>query len=197
MNYLIGLGNPGAEYEHTRHNIGRDLVLAYQEARGFSSWTNNSPAKAIFSSGNVKGESVELVLPETFMNRSGETARFLVEKNNAKPEDLIVIYDDIDLPLGQFKISKDRGHGGHNGIKSIESSINSQSFVRVRVGIAETSFWTGRVKRPSGGERMSKYVLGRFSSREDAMLKQVQPEIFAAIDVLVSDGPELAMNKFN
>lgn len=197
MFYIIGLGNPGKEYNQTRHNVGRDLVVGYREAHGLGDWSPSTPAQADITSGQIQGKSVELVLPNTFMNRSGETARFLIEKQGAQPEDLVVVYDDIDLPLGQFKISKDRGHGGHNGVKSIETSIKSQAFTRVRVGIAETSFWTGRVRRPSGGDQISKYVLKPFSKKELNTLEGIQRDVFDAIDLIVNDGVAVAMNQYN
>ncbi len=151
MFYIVGLGNPGDKYKQTRHNVGRMMVEALKEDGSFSDWTKSKHANALYAHGEVGGGPAELILPETFMNKSGETVRYVVEKHEAKPEDFIVVHDDIDLPFGELKTGVGRGAGGNNGVESIIKHLGSKDFVRVRVGIAPRSFWTGEVKRPQGG----------------------------------------------
>ncbi|MEZ4200633.1 MAG: aminoacyl-tRNA hydrolase [Candidatus Paceibacterota bacterium] len=143
MKHIIGLGNPGEKYIGTRHNVGRDFLLWLAEHESFSTWQTDRYAQAQCAEGNIKGEPMLLALPETFMNKSGETVRYLKDKQSLLPEHCILVYDDVDLPVGTFKISTDRGSGGHNGVQSVMDGLGSKSFVRVRIGVARTSFWTG------------------------------------------------------
>ncbi|MCA9366292.1 aminoacyl-tRNA hydrolase [Candidatus Kaiserbacteria bacterium] len=195
MWYIVGLGNPGEEYEGTRHNIGRQIVSALQHESGFSSWQTDKPASALTSVGTVEERKVTLVLPETFMNRSGDTVRYLHTKHGAAADAFIVVYDDVDLPFGEVRVAFGKGDGGHNGIRSLVSAIG-KDFVRVRIGVAPTSFWTGKPVRPTGAA-LNKHVLGPFSKREQAQLDGVAKKALAAIHTLVQRGPHIAMNVHN
>jgi len=197
MFYIVGLGNPGEKYTDTRHNVGRILVEKLQEAGGFSDWSKSKHANAFCSHGSVVGDAVELILPETYMNKSGETIRYIVDKHQAKPEDFIVMHDEIDLPFGEIKISVGRGDGGNNGLKSIINHLGSKNFVRVRVGIAPTSFWTGKVKRPAGGGPLERFVLKPFSSKEQNQLPDIFNRVQGILETVIQDGVDKAMNKFN
>lgn len=197
MRYIVGLGNPGEKYEGTRHNIGRDCLLTLANEGGFSSWEHSKHANAFFSRGEVGGEAVELVLPETFMNKSGEALQYVVKKHEAKPEDFIVVHDDIDLALGELKLSQGRGAGGNNGVESIIKSLKSKDFARVRVGIAPTSFWTGKVKRPATGGPLERYVLKPFSRSEKVKLADIKQRVSEVLEAIVTDGIEKAMNTYN
>lgn len=136
MNFLIvGLGNPGEEYKNTRHSVGRILLEHFRKSVDFPDWQENKYAQALCASGKIEKEKVDLILPETFMNKSGKSVSFLSTKNKIKPENIIVVYDDLDLPLGKFKISFNRGSGGHKGIESVARSLKTKEFARLRVGI--------------------------------------------------------------
>ncbi|MEX0917800.1 MAG: aminoacyl-tRNA hydrolase [Candidatus Paceibacterota bacterium] len=196
MYYVFGLGNPGAEYADTRHSVGRTLIERFADSQS-ASFSNERNAQALIAHVDVAGVPTMLVLPETFMNRSGETARFLKEKRGALPKDCIVVYDDVDLPLGTIRVTQGRGDGGHNGIKSFVEGLKSKEFVRIRIGIAPTSFWTGKVKRPTAGGPLERFVLGRFSRSEQAKLDGIFERTARAIETIVVDGVERAMNEFN
>lgn len=174
MYIVIGLGNSGKEYEHTRHNTGR-MVEDY-----------------LFNSKELK---VKFIFLDTFMNKSGQVvAKFVKNKLSAKK--LIVIHDDMDLALGALKVSYGRGSGGHKGVDSIIRAIKTREFIRVRVGISPTTP-TGKLKKPKGEKAVLDFILGKFKSSEDKILKEVFKKVFLAIQALIIDGVEVAMNKFN
>jgi len=196
MQYIIGLGNPGKQYERTRHNVGRDLLIELAAEEHMGAWQYDKLAQAQKTSGEMAGVPVELVLPETFMNRSGETVRFLMEKRDVQPSEFILIYDDVDLPVGTIKISQGKGSGGHNGVASIINATKTTEFTRIRIGVASKSFWTGKTVRPSG-PGMSKHVLGKFSGREQKQLMEAFDRVKKALALILSDGVEKAMNECN
>ena len=146
------------------------------------------------SKGKINDQDVMCLYPETFMNNSGLAVKKLVPKDEA--EKLIVIYDDVDLPLGKIKVSKDRGDGGHNGIKSIIQHLGTKDFVRVRVGIAPVNNETGLPVRPSGNG-LGNYVLNKFSKRELEELDKTKVEVKELIEMILTNGVTKAMNKFN
>jgi PTH1 family peptidyl-tRNA hydrolase len=196
MFYIVGLGNPGEKYTDTRHNVGQAYLEQFNTL-GSLAWNKSKPASAQYAKATIAGQPVEFVLPETFMNKSGDTLAYYVQKHGAKPEECIVLHDDVDLAIGEIKISKGRGDGGNNGIKSIIARLDSKEFVRVRIGIAPRHWWTGEVKRPKAGVELERFVLQSFNRKERAQLEVVYKTIDAAIEVLVTDGPEKAMNQFN
>ena len=193
MYYILGLGNPGKQYDGTRHNVGRDLVSA---VAGEVSWQKSKHANAHYAHGLVASTEVKWLLPDTFMNKSGDTARYVQQKHGATPEQFIVVYDDVDLAIGEFKVSTGRGDGGHNGIKSLIGALKSKDFIRIRVGVARTSFWTGKARRPEGAA-LPRHVLGPFSSSERKKLTTMQDSISQALTVIVRDGVQAAMNQYN
>lgn len=182
MNYLIvGLGNPGTEYEKTRHNAGWVVIdYAYPALQ----WGGDSYANA----GVATENNLTFVKPATFMNLSGETVQYFVDKKGYAPENIVVVYDDIDLPLGKIKISFDRGSGGHNGIKSIETCLGSREFIRIRIGISKT-LEDGTLVKPN--------VLGKFEPSELEMLGEVSKKVKLAIDTILKEGKEKAMTTYN
>jgi PTH1 family peptidyl-tRNA hydrolase len=193
MHYIVGLGNPGEEYLNTRHNVGfAALEYVIQELR-LPSLVRSSKYGGQISEGVIGLEDVTLLLPETFMNKSGSAVTKLVPKEAA--DHLTVVYDDVDLPLGEIKISFSRGSGGHNGIKSIIESLGTKDFVRVRLGVASKGFFGG-VKRPQG-EKLARHVLGKFKRGEQAQLDQVLKRTVRILRTITKDGVEQAMNEFN
>ena len=196
MFYIVGLGNPGTEYSHTRHNIGFDVLEKLATSGAFSSWHDLGAYSGRVATGNFQKQKDEamLLLPSTFMNDSGIAVKKLVPKGEI--EKLIVVYDDVDLPLGELKISFGRGDGGHNGVKSIIVSLGTTDFLRVRVGVAKKSIWTGKVKRPKG-EALANFVLSSFASSEHKKLSDVLEKAVKAITMCVIEGKEKAMNIYN
>lgn len=195
MHHIVGLGNPGEKYKNTRHNIGW-LVLDYvREQVGMPSLVHEKQNSAEVTEGQVAGEPVTIIYPDTFMNNSGAAVVKFVKKNEA--EKLIVLHDDIDLPFGQIKIGKGRGDGGNNGIKSIIQKLETKDFVRIRIGIAPRSFWTGKTRRPAGGGPLERFVLKPFSTKEAKQLADVQQLAYSALEEILKNGPEAAMNRFN
>ncbi|MEX2405611.1 MAG: aminoacyl-tRNA hydrolase [Candidatus Paceibacterota bacterium] len=191
MYIIAGLGNPGDNYEGTRHNVGWFIVDELANGRG---WTASKYAHASLKEENRGGEQVIYAKPTTYMNKSGESLAYLRKKNDVSPENIIVLHDDVDLPLGTFKISFDRGAGGHNGVKSIINHLKTKEFVRIRVGIAPTTL---RAKLQQKTKSLSGYVLTRFWDKEREELKLLIPQIGNAVDMIISDGVEKAMNRFN
>ena len=194
MYYIVGLGNPGVKYEDTRHNVGFLIVDHIVEKVSLPSMVLSSKYVGQVSEGVLEGEEVVLLKPETFMNQSGGAVKKLVPKGEEKQ--LIVIYDDVDLALGEIKVSTSRGAGGHNGISSIINSIGSKDFVRIRVGISPKSFWTGKTKRPAG-EKMSRHVLGKFGKGDMKTVHEVSECAYGALQTILTEGVEKAMNQYN
>ncbi len=180
MKLVVGLGNPGEEYKKTRHNTGR-IVVGFIEDK-------------IDPKINTKYK-IKFITPDTFMNNSGKIiAPFIKSKKDLK--DLIVVYDDIDLPLGKIKISFDRSSGGHNGLGSIIKSLKSQEFLRIRVGITPATA-NGRLKKPHGEEAVLKFLLGEFKKPELEILKKLGKIITEAIETILTEGKDKAMSLYN
>ena len=194
MYYVVALGNPGEKYENTRHNVGF-LLLGYLVTEfGLPSAESRMPYEGLYTKGKIGKEEVVCLFPTTFMNNSVLAVKKLVPK--AEAEKLIVIYDDVDLPFGKIKVSKDRGDGGHNGIKSIIQHLDTKDFVRVRIGIAPVNNETGLPVRPVGSG-LGNYVLNKFSERELEELDKTKVEVKGLIEMILTEGVAKAMNKFN
>ncbi|MFQ5662039.1 MAG: aminoacyl-tRNA hydrolase [Candidatus Paceibacteria bacterium] len=185
MFYIVGLGNPGEEYENTRHNTGALIVENFANKNKFEA----------FKAGNIGKEKIELLMPQTFMNKSGTPLKPLITSKK-KAENLIVIYDDLDIPLGKFKISFGRGSGGHKGIESIVRSIKTKDFIRIRVGISPVTP-SGKIKKPKGEEKIKDFILGNFSKKETETFKKVLGKVNDALETIIKEGRAKAMNKFN
>jgi len=166
---LAGLGNPGAEYDGSRHNIGRDFAAAY--------------AKKL-------PKNVSVVLPDTYMNDSGKAFKKLVTSKK-QAEQLVVLHDDLDLPLGRIKMSFGSGAGGHRGVDSIQKAIKTKDFIRVRIGISPATP-SGKLKKPDQ-EKVVDFVLGKFRAPEQEKLKKVQKLVTEVLDILFADGRSAAM----
>ncbi len=194
MHYIVGLGNPGKEYENTRHNVGFHMLQQFVEEAGLPSFHESSAQSGLLSEGVFQGQEISVLLPTTFMNASGSAVSKLVPASSS--DRLTVIYDDVDIPVGEVKISFGRGDGGHNGIKSIIEKLGTKDFTRIRIGVSKRSLWTGKPVRPKGGS-LSSYVLQKFSSKELVELKRVQETLKEMLAVLVTKGREAAMNQYN
>lgn len=197
MYTILGLGNPGEEYEKTRHNTGRMALEILRKKFDLPEWEVQKKSSALVSAG-VAGDSdqkIMLAMPETFMNKSGITAASLIKSQKAAAK-LIVIYDDLDLPIGKMKISFNRSSGGHRGVESIIRALKTESFVRIRVGIAPVTP-SGKMKKPAGDEAVAKFIVAPFRPNEEKDLKKVLAKIPDAVRAIISEGHERAMGEFN
>ena len=192
---IVGLGNPGEEYSSTRHNTGRMAVEEFAKLQKLSEWREDTKAKALVSKGLVERAIVALVLPNTFMNKSGAAVSKFV-KNAKAAERLAIVYDDLDLPLGTIKISFNRGSGGHKGIESIMRALKTKKFTRVRVGVSPSTA-SGILRKPEGEKRVVNFILDSWKAHELAQLKTVFKRVSHALETIVVEGPERAMNQFN
>lgn len=195
MKYIIGLGNPGDEYVKSRHNTGRIILESFRKQNSLPDWEIDKKSKSLISKGEVEGEKVLLILPETFMNKSGISAGYFI-KSKKSAENLIVVYDDIDLALGEIKISFNKGSGGHHGLESVAKAVKTKEFARIRVGISPATP-KGKIKKPDGDKKVLDFILGKFRDTEEATLKKVAKSVGQAILILISEGRERAMNQFN
>lgn len=161
MKCIIGLGNPGRKYEGTRHNIGFIVVDALSDALNIP--LDKKKFNCHYGVGLVDGEKVMLIQPQTFMNRSGEGARPLLDYYNVDLEDILVLYDDLDLPLGKLRLRQKGSGGGHNGIKSLTQHFGTENYKRIRIGI----------DRPEPGTSVSNYVLSTFPKADHELLSKV------------------------
>ncbi len=195
MAYIIaGLGNPGEEYENTRHNTGR-IILDFVQKEYGGDFSFNKKLNAQVSEAKIGKEKVTLIAPETFMNLSGKSIAPLV-KNIKAAEKLVVIYDDFSLPLGKIRISYNRSSGGHNGLESIIKAVKTEAFVRVRIGTAPENA-KGNAKLIIGEDKVEKFILGKFKEDELKELKKVAKAVVEAVAVLIKDGRDRAMSQFN
>lgn len=192
---VTGLGNPGPEYENTRHNAGRMAVMHYAKYASAPVWKEDKKSQSLTTGATVQTTLVALQLPNTFMNKSGAAVMKLVKGVKAA-EKLIVVYDDLDLPIGKIKLSFDRGSGGHNGVESIMTALKTKKFTRIRIGISPHTPG-GKIKKPDSDSVVDDFILKKFKDAEMDELKKVFKRVAEAIDVIVAEGPMIAMNHFN
>lgn len=186
MKWFVGLGNPGKQYERTRHNVGF-MALDQMASEWGIVWKANARCKAIIGEGNVQGEKVVLVKPQTYMNLSGESVRAFMDYYKAKLDDMVVIYDDMDTAFGMIRLRYQGSAGGHNGIKSIIAHTGTQTFNRIRIGIS----------RPVPGFDIVDYVLADFRKEESKELPVVLERTGAAMSFALDHTFEQTMAKFN
>ncbi len=179
MRYLIGLGNPGEEYENTRHNTGRMVVSAFCKEKEFGEFEFDKKTNVLTAEGKVAKERVLAVLPETFMNNSGSAVKKLAISSK-KAGDMVVIHDDIDLPLGKFKVSFGKGSAGHKGVESVMRAVKTKDFYRIRVGITPATP-KGKLKKPEG-KKIIDFLTGKFRSKEMIILKVVIKKIIPELE---------------
>ena len=186
MIIIAGLGNPGDEYERTRHNTGFEVIDELVKKYGIV--LDFAKHKAICGKGIIEGEKVMLMKPQTYMNASGEAIADAVNYYKLYPNDeLIVIYDDIDLPVGKIRIRESGSAGGHNGMKDIIEKLGTETFVRVRVGVgAKPGEWD-----------LADWVLSRFPDEEKTVMKEARKNAAGAVGVILTKGAEYAMSRYN
>lgn len=184
MKLIAGLGNPGTRYAATRHNVGFMVAERLAERHGIS--IKRKGYSGLYGVGRIAGCEAAILLPQTFMNRSGGSVQGATAGLKLSTDDLVVIHDEIDLPFGTMRFKKGGGHGGHNGLRSIGQSLGTPEYLRVRVGVG----------RPEYGE-VSDYVLSPFAAAERRNLDAVVDEVATAVELLVREGLGDAMNAYN
>lgn len=198
MHLIVGLGNPGEKYLKSRHNAG---FMILRSIIG-DEWTSESREKSLIHHETLMDRELLYAMPQTFMNNSGLAVKTLQQKHGASAENIVIIHDDVDLPFGSWKLQFARGAGGHNGVQSVIDQIGTNEFVRVKVGIAPVDT-EGKAMKPKPGifqsqkAAVAKYVMKDFSKGDQERLKVIAKEIREAIETLVKDGRQAAMNKFN
>ncbi|MBV9349389.1 MAG: aminoacyl-tRNA hydrolase [Patescibacteria group bacterium] len=195
MRIIIGLGNPGAEYEGTRHNTGRSALEYFRKTRDFPEWRFDKSLNAEVSEGKVGKEKVILARPNTFMNNSGRSAAKLVKSKKAAA-DLLVVYDDLDMPFGAMRFSYGRSSGGHNGVESVIRALKTRDFPRLRLGVSPATP-SGKLKKPAGEKKVLDFLLGRFSKSEIVSLAKIFKKAGEAMEIAISEGYQAGMNRFN
>ncbi|MCL5934915.1 MAG: aminoacyl-tRNA hydrolase [Firmicutes bacterium] len=185
MKLVVGLGNPGREYEATRHNIG--FMIIDRLAEKWAVTVSKNQNKALVGEGKFNGEKVVLVKPMTYMNLSGEAVGALMRWHKLDPADIIVVYDDLDLQPGKLRIRGQGSAGGHNGIKSIIQHLGTDIFPRLKVGIG----------RPHPGQDSASYVLNRFNSEERDLMVQTIALAAEAVEAVITHGVTQASNVYN
>ena len=195
MFYIVGLGNPGEEYKGSRHNAGRSFLEYLAKKNDFSDWKDDKKLKALTATGILGGKKTMLICPETFMNNSGNSVRPL-ELSAKALESMCVIYDDLDLPIGKMKISFNRSAGGHNGTASIIKAVKSEAFPRIRLGVSPMTA-KGIAKKPSGEEKVIKFLMTKFREADMIELKKVWKRAGLALETMIVEGREKAMTLYN
>ncbi|MFM1655450.1 aminoacyl-tRNA hydrolase [Brevibacillus sp. B_LB10_24] len=185
MKVMIGLGNPGRQYEDTRHNVG--FMAIDKVSNEWQIPVSQNKFRALIGEGRINGERVLLVKPQTYMNLSGESVREIVSFYKLTPADILVVFDDLDLPVGRLKLKEKGSAGGHNGIKSLISHLGTQEFKRIKVGIG----------RPEPGRNVSDYVLGSFSTGEHPLIERAVALAAEACAMAATERFDLVMNRYN
>ena len=184
MYIIAGLGNPGAKYENTRHNVGFMAIDALAKAHGIN--VSKLKYKALIGDGKINGEKVILIKPQTFMNLSGTAIGEAVNFYKCEPQKLLVIDDDLYIGLGSIRIRKKGSAGTHNGMRSVVGVLGTQDFPRIRIGIGDF-----------GKKDIVDFVIGDFSKSEIKTIEDTLSEVTKAIECFISDGIDLSMNRYN
>jgi PTH1 family peptidyl-tRNA hydrolase len=182
---VVGLGNPGDEYRGSRHNVGADVVEVLAKRHGAR--LRKRKERALVDEVTIDGKRVALAIPLTYVNDSGLAVRALVRRFGVTPEQLVVVHDELDLPVAQLKVKSGGGLAGHNGLQSIAAHLHGQDFQRVRIGVG----------KPVSKERGADHVLNRFGKRERAEIDVLIERAADAVETIVCDGVDAAMNRFN
>ena len=191
MKLIVGLGNPGRTYARDRHNIGFRCLNYFASLHHIR--FDHRQCQARIGIGEIAGSKLLLAKPGTFVNLSGKAVACLARRHDIPLNDIVVVYDDLDLPLGKIRLRGSGGSGGHRGMKSIISALGGEDFPRIRIGIGRPEV----EERSSGEDIIVSYVLGDFSPQEEEAIKLAIVAVAEAIDCLLSQGIEMAMSKFN
>jgi len=188
MVLIVGLGNPGGKYEKTRHNVGFRIIDEFKKKNNFPDFNFEKKFDAETSEDIIDSKKIILAKSQTLMNNSGQTVKKLMDYNKLQIDNLWVINDDIDISLGNIKISKESGSAGHKGVESIIDNLKSKDFIRLRIGI-----------QPQKGKskNIEKFVLQKFNKEEEKILSEIIPKVTEAIEIAIKDGTEKAMNLYN
>ena len=190
MKVILGLGNPGREYEATRHNVGWWLIDHLADVWRFDGWKKDSESRV--SDGLVAGEKVRLVKPQTYMNLSGQALKnYLRVENWRAADDLLVVSDEVQIPVGRFRIRAHGSAGGHNGLKSIEAALGDQAYARLRIGVGPSE------ERKGIFPSLTNFVLAPFARDEREDVLGLLPDLTAAVETWLREGVERAMNLYN
>jgi peptidyl-tRNA hydrolase, PTH1 family len=182
---VVGLGNPGDDYARTRHNVGAEVVELL--ARRHGARLRKGKERALVDEVNIDGRRVALAIPLTFMNDSGEAVRPLARRFGVEPERIVVVHDELDLPVATMRVKEGGGLAGHNGLRSIKSHLHSDAFLRVRIGVS----------KPPSKERGADHVLNKFSKRERTEVDVTVEQAADAVETILRDGVDAAMNRYN
>lgn len=185
--YIIGLGNPEPEYEGTRHNAGRFFAKAFAKKHSFNDFTLEKKL-ALIASGKIGKNAVEIILPEKYMNNSGKAVLAFIKPKKTL-ENVIALHDDVDLPLGKFKIVYNRGSGGHKGVESVKRALKTEAFIRIRIGICPR-------KKPNHKDLLT-FLTAKFKPAEMEIQKKLSKKILEALELIVAEGHEKAMSLYN
>lgn len=187
MKLIVGLGNPGLEYALSPHNLG--FMAVDRLAEGCGAKVAKKEAQSLTGKATLAGQAVLLAKPQTYMNLSGAAVARLLARYSIEPEEMVVLFDDLDLPLGMIRIRRQGTAGGHNGMKSIIGAIQADEFIRVRMGIQPDS--------NSPLEEATPYLLGKFRRREWEAVSDLLDQAVDAVHMILREGPRKAMNRFN
>jgi PTH1 family peptidyl-tRNA hydrolase len=182
---VVGLGNPGDEYRGSRHNVGAEVVELLVKRHGGR--LRKRKERALVDEVTIDGRRVALAIPLTYVNDSGHAVGALVRRFGVEPEELVVVHDELDLPVAELKVKSGGGLAGHNGLRSIVAHLHTQDFQRVRIGVG----------KPVSKERGADHVLNRFSKRERAEVEVTVEQAADAVETMARDGVDAAMNRFN
>ena len=209
MPYIIaGLGNPGSEYENTRHNAGRIILEAIRKEFSKNDFESDKKLNALTAEAKISKEKVLLVAPDNFMNNSGKSLGSIVKTKSVKilvgekkqtikaADDLLVIYDDFQLPIGRMKISYNKSAGGHNGLDSVIKAVKTEAFPRLRIGTAPAKT-NGDAKIPHGDDKIEKFILGKFRDEELKDVKKMAKKAVQVVKLWVKEGREKATHVAN
>ncbi|MEP6625240.1 MAG: aminoacyl-tRNA hydrolase [Acidimicrobiia bacterium] len=182
---VVGLGNPGAEYAKTRHNVGAEVVELLARRHGASLRKGKERAQA--DEVRIEGLRVALAIPLTYMNDSGDAVRLLAHRYGVEPERIVIVQDELDLPVAALKLKAGGGLAGHNGLRSIKAHLHTDTFLRVRIGVS----------KPESKERGVDHVLNKFAKRERTEIDVTIEQAADAVEAIVRDGIAVAMNRYN
>jgi PTH1 family peptidyl-tRNA hydrolase len=182
---VVGLGNPGDEYARTKHNVGAEVVETL--ARRHGARLRKSKERALVDEVHIGRRRVALAIPLTWMNDSGDAVRLLARRYGVEPEQIVIVHDELDLPVAALRVKSGGGLAGHNGLRSVKSHLHSGAFQRVRIG----------VDKPSSNEHGADHVLTKFNKRERADIDVTIEQAADAVEAIVTDGIDAAMNRYN